>query len=162
MKSVNAANFSHLMTKEFLYSLPCSLKTERRKVWSISSVNYCMNDVSIHIREPEEGRGPRCKNEVKLECLSFKHSFEGPPSAYPGRNWHHSHEKMDQTFPIHFGILQEINLGKVLFRATLKVRLGSCFSTALKMDCTKINAHFKIFTACLREGLIHASASILC
>ena len=45
-----------------------------------------------------------------------------------------------------------------MFTATLRVRLGSCLSTALKMDnldCTKINAHFKKFTACLREGLIH-------
>ena len=25
----------------------------------------------------------------------------------------------------------------------------------LDLDCTKINAHFKNFTACLREGLIH-------
>ena len=42
-----------------------------------------------------------------------------------------------------------------MFTATLRVRLGSCLSTALKMDnldCTKINAHFKKFTACLREG----------
>ena len=55
-------------------------------------------------------------------------------------------------------IVFQINLGYFLFRATLKVRLGSCFSTALKMDnfdCAKINAHFKKFTACLREGLIH-------
>ena len=55
-------------------------------------------------------------------------------------------------------IVFQINLGKLLFRATLRVRLGSCLSTALKMDnldCTKINAHFKKFTACLREGLIH-------
>jgi len=40
----------------------------------------------------------------------------------------------------------QINLGKLLLRATLKVRLGSCLSTALEMDnldCTKINAHFK-------------------
>ena len=40
----------------------------------------------------------------------------------------------------------QINLGELLFRATLKVRLGSCLSSALKMDkldCTKINAHFK-------------------
>ena len=40
----------------------------------------------------------------------------------------------------------QINLGKLLLRVTLKVRLGSCLSTALKMDnldCTKINAHFK-------------------
>ena len=40
----------------------------------------------------------------------------------------------------------QINLGKLLFRATLKVRLGSCLSTALKMDnldCNRINAHFK-------------------
>ena len=32
------------------------------------------------------------------------------------------------------------------------------FVTTLGMDnfdCTKMNAHFKIFTACLREGLIH-------
>ena len=28
----------------------------------------------------------------------------------------------------------QTNLGKLLFRATLKVRLGSCLSTALKMD----------------------------
>jgi len=52
----------------------------------------------------------------------------------------------------------QINLGELLFRATLKVRLGSCLSTALKMDnldCTKINAHFKKITACLWEGLIH-------
>ena len=52
----------------------------------------------------------------------------------------------------------QLNLGELLFRATLKVRLGSCLSTALKMDnldCTKINAHFKTFTACLQEGLIH-------
>ena len=52
----------------------------------------------------------------------------------------------------------QINIGELLFRATPKVRLGSCLSTALKMDnldCTKINPHFKKFTACLREGLIH-------
>ena len=52
----------------------------------------------------------------------------------------------------------QINLCKLLFRATLKVWLGSCLSTALIMDnldCTKINAHFKKFTACLREGIIH-------
>ena len=52
----------------------------------------------------------------------------------------------------------QINLGELLFRATLKVRLGSCLSSAHKMDkldCTKINAHFKKFTACLREELIH-------
>jgi len=55
-------------------------------------------------------------------------------------------------------IVFQINLGKLLFRATLKVRLDSCLSTALKMDnldCTKINAHFKKFTACLWEGPIH-------
>ena len=52
-------------------------------------------------------------------------------------------------------IVFQINLGYLLFTATLRVRLGSCLSTALKMDnCTKINAHFKKFTACLREGLI--------
>jgi len=28
----------------------------------------------------------------------------------------------------------QINLGELLFRANLKVRLGSCLSTALKMD----------------------------
>ena len=42
--------------------------------------------------------------------------------------------------------LFQINPGKLLLRATLKVRLGSCLSTALEMDnldCTKINAHFK-------------------
>ena len=52
----------------------------------------------------------------------------------------------------------QISLGKLLLRATLKVRLGSCLSTALKMDnfvSTKIDAHFKKFTACLQEGLIH-------
>ena len=52
----------------------------------------------------------------------------------------------------------QINLGELLFRATLKVRLGSCLSSALKMDKldrTKINAHFKKFTACLRKVLIH-------
>ena len=52
----------------------------------------------------------------------------------------------------------QINLGKLLFRATLKFRLGSCLSTALKMDnldCTKIDAHFKKFKACIWEGLIH-------
>ena len=63
----------------------------------------------------------------------------------------------------------QINLGKLLFRATFKVRLGSCLSTALEIanfDSTKINAHF---TACLWEGLIHewkhrllASPSPLC
>ena len=40
----------------------------------------------------------------------------------------------------------QINLGKFLFRATLKVRQSSCLSTALEMDnlgCTKIDAHFK-------------------
>ena len=41
----------------------------------------------------------------------------------------------------------QINVGKLLFRATLNVRLGSCLSTALEMDnldCTKINvATFK-------------------
>ena len=55
-------------------------------------------------------------------------------------------------------IVFQINLGKFLFRATLRVRLGSCLSTALKidnLDCAKINAHFKKFIACLREGLIH-------
>ena len=55
-------------------------------------------------------------------------------------------------------IVFQINLGSLLFRATLKATLGSCLSTALKMDnldCTKINAHFKKFTACLREGLIY-------
>ena len=55
-------------------------------------------------------------------------------------------------------IVFQINLGELLFRATLKVRLGSCLSTALKMDnldCTKINAHLEKFTACLWEGLIH-------
>ena len=39
-------------------------------------------------------------------------------------------------------IVFQINLGKFLFRATLRVRLGSCLSTVLKMDnldCTKIN-----------------------
>ena len=49
----------------------------------------------------------------------------------------------------------QINLGKLLFRATLKVRLGSCLSTALKMDnldCNRINAHLKKFTAYLQEG----------
>ena len=43
-------------------------------------------------------------------------------------------------------IVFQINLGELLFTATLRVRLGSCLSTALKMDnldCTKINAHFK-------------------
>ena len=52
----------------------------------------------------------------------------------------------------------QINLGKLVLRVTLKVSLGSCLSTALKMenlDCTKIDAHFKKFTACLWEGLIH-------
>jgi len=52
----------------------------------------------------------------------------------------------------------QINLSKLLFGATLKVRLGSCLSTALEMDnldCIKINAHFKKITACLQEGLIH-------
>ena len=36
-----------------------------------------------------------------------------------------------------------------MFTATLRVRLSSCLSTALKMDnldCTKINAHFKKFS----------------
>jgi len=40
----------------------------------------------------------------------------------------------------------QINLGELLFRPTLRVTLGSCLSTALKMDnldCTKIDAHFK-------------------
>ena len=35
---------------------------------------------------------------------------------------------------------------------------GLMFVTTLEMnnfDCTKINAHFKKFTACLWEGLIH-------
>ena len=43
-------------------------------------------------------------------------------------------------------IVSQISLGYFLFTATLRVRLGSCLSTALKMDnldCTKINAHFK-------------------
>ena len=51
-------------------------------------------------------------------------------------------------------IVFQINLDKLLFGATLKVKLGSCFSTALKMDnldCTKNNV-----IACLQEGLIHA------
>ena len=59
---------------------------------------------------------------------------------------------------MHLHIVFQLNLGKLLFRATLKVRLASCLSTALKMDnldCTKINAHFKKFTACIWEGLIH-------
>ena len=41
-------------------------------------------------------------------------------------------------------IVFQINLDQLLFTATLRVRLGSCLSTALKMDnldCTKINAH---------------------
>ena len=52
----------------------------------------------------------------------------------------------------------QINLGKLLFRATLKVRLGSCLSTALKMDnfdCTKINAHFKKIHT-LSTGGVHS------
>ena len=49
----------------------------------------------------------------------------------------------------------QINLGKLLFRLTLKVRLGSCLSSALKidkLDCTKINAHFKKFTVVYGRG----------
>ena len=56
----------------------------------------------------------------------------------------------------------QINLGQLLpmLRATLKVRLDSCLSTALKMDnldCSYQNQimHISKFTACLREGLIH-------
>ena len=54
--------------------------------------------------------------------------------------------------------VSQISLCQLLFRATLKVRLDSCLSLLLRMDnfdCTKMNAHFKKFTACLREGLIH-------
>ena len=49
----------------------------------------------------------------------------------------------------------QINLCQLLFKATLKV---SMFLTTLGMDnfdCTKMNAVFKKFKACLREGLIH-------
>ena len=59
------------------------------------------------------------------------------------------------------GHIYTLTAGKVLNTDVFwisKVRLGSCLSTALKMenyDCTKINAHFKKFTACLWEGLIH-------
>ena len=58
----------------------------------------------------------------------------------------------------------QINLGKLLFRATLKVRLGSCLSTAFKMDnldCTKINAHFKNSQLVYRRGSFK-TASIHC
>ena len=51
--------------------------------------------------------------------------------------------------------VSQTNLCQLLFRATLKV---SMFVTTLGMDnfdCTKMNAHFKKFTAYLREGLIH-------
>ena len=45
----------------------------------------------------------------------------------------------------------QINLGELLFRATQsQARL-----MFINMDCTKINAHFKKFTACLWEELIH-------
>ena len=39
-----------------------------------------------------------------------------------------------------------------------QTRARLMFVTTLEManfDCTKMNAHFKKFTACLREGLIH-------
>ena len=51
----------------------------------------------------------------------------------------------------------QINLVKLLFRATLKVRLGSCLSLLSK--CTTRTAPnqctYKKFTTSLIEGLIH-------
>ena len=64
---------------------------------------------------------------------------------------------------LHTNVFQ-INLGKLLFRATLRVRLGSCLSTAVKMDnldCTKINAHFKNSQLVSGRGSF-TSASIHC
>ena len=51
----------------------------------------------------------------------------------------------------------QINLGELLLRATqnqARLMFVNC-SQLDNLDCTKINAHFKNFTACVREGLIH-------
>ena len=53
----------------------------------------------------------------------------------------------------------KIALKQTLTRATLKVRLARLMFVATlgmdNFDCTKMSAHFKKFTACLWEGLIH-------
>ena len=53
----------------------------------------------------------------------------------------------------------ESSLSLLLFRATLKVSRLKFVTTLGKdnFECNKMNAHFKKFTACLREGLIEAS-----
>ena len=48
--------------------------------------------------------------------------------------------------------MSQINLGQLLSRTTLKSQARLTFITVLEMDnleCTKINTHFKKFTACL-------------
>ena len=51
----------------------------------------------------------------------------------------------------------QINLGELLLKATqrqARLMFVNC-SKMDNLDCTKINAHFKNFTTCVREGLIH-------
>ena len=60
-------------------------------------------------------------------------------------------------------IVFQINLGLLLFRATLKLRLGSCLSDCSQngqLGLNKIDAHLEKFTACLREGLIHTQVTV--
>ena len=35
-----------------------------------------------------------------------------PPSVYPGRHWHHSHDKIYQAYPLCFSILQRSKTGR--------------------------------------------------